>query len=161
MDPQFEAKVRPAYRTLLVIWIAIGVAILIMAVLAVALAGAEATDATEEGARVLLPVFLGLGGAAIAAGVAVRRRTETAARAAPGLDSALSRIRVGTIIACACSEVSAILGLAYLLLGGSTAWAPVFFGAALLSWAVAVPRLSRWEELLSAQGQGPSPVIST
>jgi F0F1-type ATP synthase membrane subunit c/vacuolar-type H+-ATPase subunit K len=158
VEPQLEARIRPSYRTLVIICAAIGMGIIIMAVIAVMLVGDVTTDATQDGVGVLLPIFLVLGGAGIVAATVVRRSSLAAAQAAPGLEQALARLRVGTILACAFSEVAAILGLVWVLLSGSLTWAPVFFGAAFVSLALSVPRLSQWEEVLVTRAQGPSPV---
>ena len=158
MDPQLEASIRASYRTLVIICAAIGMGVIIMAVIAVMMAGSVATDSTQDDVGVLLPIFLILSGAGIVAATVVRRHSLAAAKAAPGLEQALARLRVGTALACAFSEVAAILGLAYVILSGSLTWAPVFFGGALVSLAFSVPRLSQWEEVLVTRAQGPSPL---
>ena len=160
MDPQLEASIRPSYTTLAIICAAIGVGIIIMAVIAVMLAGEVAADTTPDGVGVLLPIFLVLGGAALVAAATVRRRMMDWAAASPNLETALARLRTGTILACAFSEVPAILGLVYVVLSGSLTWAPLFFGAALVSLALSVPRMSRWREALAAGPQGPSSAIA-
>lgn len=142
---------RPTHRTLLVICAAIGSGILIMAVIAVALADTVASADTQEVTGILLPTFLVLGGAALVAAAVVRRRMMASVTTAPSLEAALARLRMGTILACAFSEVPAILGLTLVLITGSLTWAPLCFGAALVSLALSFPRMSQWEAVLASQ----------
>ncbi len=115
---------------------------------------APSVDAVESSvSSLLLAIFLAIGIGSILAARAVRRSFVTSALSAPSIDEALARIRMGTIFACAFSEVPAVLGLAYLVLGGEMVWAPVFFGGALVSLAFAFPWPSQWEEWMSTVEQ--------
>lgn len=149
MDPRTEVRARPAYLTLVVICTAVGAAILLISGLAFILAP-EADAVVDQSAEALLPILLGLGAACVAGASVTRRVFLARALAAASIEEALARIRLGTIFACALSEVPAVLGLAYLVLGGDIVWAPVFFGGALVSWGLAFPRPAKWEEWLSA-----------
>ena len=160
MEPRVEIRARPAYVVLVVICAAVGIGILFLAGMGLMAARDAATG--SEPPPLLLPVFIGLEAACVAAARVVRRRfvtptmrpvgrPDSAARlfVVPDLDETLERIRVGIIVACALSEVPAILGLVYLIMGGDVVWAPVFFGGALISWALTFPRPSEWEEWLA------------
>jgi len=159
VDPQLKASTRPVYTTLAIIGAAIGVSIIVMAIIAVVLADSVAAPSTEDGAGMLLPIFLVLSVAAIVAAVVVRRHMMASVAAASGLDQGLGRLRLGTVLACAFSEVPAILGLVYVLVSGDLMWAPLFFGGSLVSLAFSFPRLSQWESVLSIGPQGVAPTI--
>ncbi len=161
MDPIVEVRARSEYTALVIICIAVGIGIAVFGF--IALMVARDVSAAAEPPPVVLPVFIGLSAAAIGAAVTVKRRfTEPAPRStgaradrpassdSPDLDTTLERIRVGVVGACALSEVPVIFGFAYLALGGDVVWAPVFFGGALVSWALAFPRPSEWNRWLSA-----------
>lgn len=163
VDLRADPRVRQAYSTLVILCSAVGIAIVLMAGIAVILAP-EATSASAP-PRVVLWAFLLISSAAVTASVTLRRRLiASALRPAPSgpassvggasacpesPEVALSRIRTATIISCALAEVPATLGLVYLAIGGGPIWAPAFFGGALVAWALAFPRPSEWEEWLS------------
>jgi hypothetical protein len=148
MDPIIRVRIRPAQSMLYVVCGAVGIGIVFMAGIGIVLVPQVGSPVvTDE--SFLLALFLALGAGSLAAAFGFRRRFTGSAASAPSLAESMARVRLGVILGCAFSEVPAVLGLVYLVLGGSRVWGPAFFGGALASLAFVVPRPSEWEEWLA------------
>ena len=147
IEPRDIVKARPVYRVIVLVGGSVGIAIMVLAGMALFIADTRTLPASSADA-VLLVLAL-LAACAIAASVVVRRRAVSKASSASDLPSALATLRTGIIVACALAEVPAALGFTFVVVGGSIMWMPAFFGGALLTLAFAIPRPSQWEEWLA------------